>query len=125
VVIDGLLGFAAITVQPERLSHFYQALTSQLRELGVTTLCTAEVPDTARPLSHLPLNQLTPIAENLILLRHVEQAGRLKRLVSILKLRDSAFDPLMRGFDIVPGGIVILDDGGNGQANAAGAAADA
>jgi len=124
LMIDGLLGFAAMTVQPDRLPQFYQALTSQLRALGVTTVSTAEVPDMARPLAQMPLNQLTPVAENLLLLRHVERRGQLQRLVSVVKLRGSGFDPSVRRFTIAAGGIVVVDDAGTGQANAAGSAAD-
>ena len=57
---------------------FYRALTSQMREMGVTTLCTAEVPELVGPVSRPPLSRLTPIAENLLMLRNVEQHGVLK-----------------------------------------------
>ena len=110
VVIDGLLGFEDMTVQPERIALFYRALTMQLRELGATTLCTAEVPELVGPVSRAPLARMTPIAENLIMLRHVETDGILRRVISVMKLRDSTFDTRLRGFDIVAGGIVLAED---------------
>jgi circadian clock protein KaiC len=38
------------------------------------------------------------VAENLISLRYVEQAASLHRLISIMKVRDSDFDPMLREF---------------------------
>jgi len=108
VVIDGLLGFEDMTVQPTRIPGFYKALTDQLREFGVTSLCTAEINERMPPpVAQPPLDRLSTLAENLILLRHVEEDGALRRLVSVLKMRDSAFDPRRRGFSIRQGGIVL------------------
>jgi circadian clock protein KaiC len=109
LVIDSLQGFEDMTTQPDRMTQFYRALTSQLRELGVTTLCTMEVRELTGPMARPPVTRLTPIAENLILLRHVEELGQLQRLVSVMKLRDGAFDMRLRRFSIGPGGIVLED----------------
>ena len=107
LVIDSLLAFADMTVQPERIQAFYRALVGQLRELGVTSLCTAELPDLNSHVARTPLGRLTPIAENLILLRHVEENGRLVRLVSAMKLRDGSFDMRLRRFTIGSSGILF------------------
>jgi circadian clock protein KaiC len=109
LVIDSLQGFEDMTTQPDRMTLFYRALTSQLRELGVTTLCTMEIRELNGPMARSPLTRLTPIAENLLLLRHVEELGQLHRLVSVMKLRDGAFDMRLRSFSIGPGGIVLDD----------------
>ncbi len=109
LVIDSLQGFEDLTVQPDRMTQFYRALTSQLRELGVTILSTMEVRELNTPMMRAPLTRLTAIAENLILLRHVEELGQLQRLVSVMKLRDGAFDIRLRRFSIGPGGIVLDD----------------
>ena len=123
VVIDGLLGFEDMTVQPERIALFFRALMGHLRELGATTLCTAEVPELVGQISRAPLSRLTPLAENLLMLRHVEDANSLRRVVSIMKLRDSRLDPRLRGFEIGAGGIVLGEDdlpAQQGTASAAG-----
>jgi circadian clock protein KaiC len=128
VVIDGLLGFEDMSVQPERLAAFYKAVAEHLRDLGVTSLCTAELREMAASVSPPPLNRLSAVAENLILLRHVEQAGQLQRSISVLKLRDSQFDQRSRGFEIGQGGIVLdeaLDKMGGGIAELAGRPPDA
>ena len=76
-----------------------------------------EVRELTGPMARPPLTRLTPIAENLILLRHVEELGQLQRLVSVMKLRDGAFDMRLRRFSIGPGGIVLEDaDTGGRQA---------
>jgi circadian clock protein KaiC len=110
LVIDGLLGFEDMTVQPERLSQFFRALNGQLRDRGVTALCTSEVPELVGPVSRPPLGRLTPIAENLIMLRHVEYLGRLERVISVMKVRDSAFDTRVRAFQIGPDGFRLAGD---------------
>ncbi len=107
LVMDGLLGFKDMTVDPERIPLFYRALTNELRGRGVTVLCTIEVPELVGPVVQPPIARLTPVAENLILLRYVEQDTILRRVISVMKVRDSGFDPRLREFDITSGGIAI------------------
>ena len=110
LVIDGLLGFKDMTVQPERIPGFYRALANELRGHGVTVVCTVEVPELVGAMITAPIGRLTPVAENLILVRYVEQDAVLKRMLSVMKVRDSDFDHRLRDFEITPEGIVL----GNG-----------
>jgi circadian clock protein KaiC len=48
------------------------------------------------------------LADNLIRLRSVEYHNRLRRVLSILKMRQSAFDPTLREFRIDEGVIRVL-----------------
>jgi circadian clock protein KaiC len=107
--IDGLLGFQDMTVQPDRIPLFYRALGNELRGRGVTVMCTVEVPELVGPVVQPPISRLTPVAENLILLRYVEQEATLRRVLSVMKVRDSGFDPRLREFDITAEGIVLGD----------------
>jgi circadian clock protein KaiC len=107
LLVDGLLGFRDMTVQPDRLQGFYRALTNELRAAGVTLIYTMEAPELVGPVLRAPIDRLTPVAENLILLRYVEHHARLSRLISVMKLRDSQFDPRLREFEIREGGVVI------------------
>ena len=53
----------------------------------------------------------TPIAilgENLLLLRYVELQGRIHRILSVLKMRDSTYDNDLREFEITDEGIRVL-----------------
>jgi circadian clock protein KaiC len=47
---------------------------------------------------------LSVLAENLVLLRYVELNAKLHRLISILKVRDSDFDPLLHELVLTDGG---------------------
>ena len=107
LVIDGLTSFHKAAVEPSRLDHFFTALANELRVLGVTTLYTLEVPDILGPAIRIPINDISSLAENLILLRFIELRAKLYRLVSILKVRDSGFDPSLHEFTIGPDGIVV------------------
>ena len=75
--------------------------------LGVTTLYTLEVPDILGPAIRIPINDISSLAENLILLRFIELRAQLYRLISILKVRDSDFDPSLHEFTIGADGLAI------------------
>ena len=45
--------------------------------------------------------------DNILLLRHVELDGQLERIISVIKIRDSGFDPAVRRYTIGPGGVAI------------------
>jgi circadian clock protein KaiC len=111
VVIDGLHGFEDMTVQPARIPHFFKALMDQLRELGATTLSTAEATENAVPLSPALPGRLTTLAENLIVLQRAETEKRMQRLISILKLRDNGFDTRVLRFTIEQGGLAVEEPG--------------
>ncbi len=105
--VDGLTALRSLTPHRDRLPSFIRALCSALRALDVTALFTMEVPELVGSVVRAPASTLTPIAENLLLLRYVEVDARLQRLISVLKVRDGWFDPRLRSFDIESGQIVI------------------
>ena len=105
--IDGLNGLMKAAVEPGRMDHFFTALANELRVLGVTTLYSLEVPDILGPAIRVPIDDISSIAENMILLRFVELRSKLYRLISILKVRNSDFDPSLHEFRITNEGIGI------------------
>ena len=106
--IDGLGAFQqAAASEPNRIGNFLTALMNELRVLGVTTLYTLEVPDIMGPTIRTPLGDLSSLAENLVLLRFVELGTQLHRLVSILKVRDSQFDPSLFEYSTSDRGLII------------------
>ena len=107
LVIDGLTSFHKAAVEPSRLDHFFTALANELRVLGVTTLYTLEVPDILGPAIRIPINDISSLAENLILLRFIELRAQLYRMISLLKVRDSDFDPSLHEFTIGADGLAI------------------
>src|ERR1019366_6409348 len=96
LLIDGLGGFKkALRSRP--IEPFFSALVHELCSQGVTTtLCTAEVSEIVGPTITTPLEGLSDVTDNHVLLRFVESGGKLHRIVSILKVRDRAFDADLR-----------------------------
>ncbi|WP_043431330.1 ATPase domain-containing protein [Cystobacter fuscus] len=108
LVVDGLSELERSISDPERRHIFMAALSVHLRHAGVTSLFTKEVSKVAG--TELDFND-SPIAllgENLVLLRYVELRGRIHRVLSILKMRDSRYDGDLREFEIRDEGIRVL-----------------
>lgn len=104
--VDGISGFRSATVYPDRMGRFLSALTHQLRILDVTTLFSEETP-LFRSDIEMPNQELGGAVENVILLRNVELQSELHRLVSIMKVRESAYDSAIREFWISAEGIEV------------------
>jgi circadian clock protein KaiC len=109
LVIDGMSIFQQAAVEPERITRFWSALTSELRTLGVTTVQTSELQELAGPVVRIRLGEIPSLSETMILMRYVELRSRLYRLISLLKVRDGMFDPTIREFTINDSGIVVGD----------------
>ncbi|VWX48321.1 ATPase domain-containing protein [Novosphingobium sp. 9U] len=114
VFIDGIDGFTQIASDNSRVSHVVTALSNELRALGVTTLWSAQVDvgyqDVASPLSGLALQGLSPIVENIIVMRHVELRAKLFRMINVLKARLSSIERSFRCFEVGGSGIVVDPD---------------
>jgi circadian clock protein KaiC len=112
--LDGIEGFENLGPDNARLGNVMAALCNELRGLSVTTLITAEtelagiVP--GQSLAGLALQGLSPIAENIVVLRFAAVRAETYRLIAVLKARDSRIDMRMRRFDIVEGGLAIEPD---------------
>jgi circadian clock protein KaiC len=91
--IDSLGGMARTSTNPERLVEFFSALMNELRALGVTVFASWEMRDLFGSEINAPGPGLSGIVDNLVLMRFVELNSELKRLLSILKMRDSVYDP--------------------------------
>ncbi|MCO6419087.1 AAA family ATPase [Siccirubricoccus sp. KC 17139] len=101
--LDGLGGFIESSVEPGRLSRFLAVLVNELRSRGVTALYTMETRDVVGPGIELPVTGVSSLVENLVALRYVEHHRRSRRLVSVVKVRGSSFDPGLREFVIESG----------------------
>jgi circadian clock protein KaiC len=109
LVVDGLAGFKkALRSRP--IEPFFAALVQELRGLGVTSVCTAEVAEILGPTITTPLAGLSDVTDNHILLRFLEVGATLYKIISILKVRDSMFDSGLRLFSVGADGINIADD---------------
>jgi circadian clock protein KaiC len=107
LVIDGLGAFQSAAVEPVRLNQYLTALMNELRALGVTTVYTLAVPDMTGPYIREPVRDLTVPSDNLILMRYLEKNSRLHRMISILKVRNSDFDPALYEYVTTSHGLQI------------------
>jgi circadian clock protein KaiC len=107
LVIDGLSGFQQAALEPERIVRFWSALSNELRAQGVTTLHTVELQEFPGPHVRASLSEITSLADVTVFVRYLELRSRLYRLVSLIKVRDGAFDPTIREFAITDTGIAV------------------
>jgi circadian clock protein KaiC len=107
--VDGLGGFIETAVQPTRITRFFAALSNELRALGATTIYTLETRDVVGSTVQMPVSGVSSLVENLIFLRYVEYHAEVRRLLSVLKVRTSSFDPKLREFEIDDRGIRLAD----------------
>ncbi|HTY54272.1 MAG TPA: ATPase domain-containing protein [Candidatus Binataceae bacterium] len=115
LLIDGLGGFKkALRSRP--IEPFFSALVHELRAQGVTSICTAEVMEIVGPTMTVPLQGLSDVTDNHILLRFVETGASLYRLLSILKVRDSAFDSDLRELQFTESGIELAENSAGAKA---------
>ena len=108
LVIDGLTDLELSISEPERRRTFLGAFSTHLRVMGVTSLFTKEVPKIAGTELDFSDTPIAVLGENLMLLRYVELRGRIHRVMSILKMRDSKYDGDLREFEINDAGIRVL-----------------
>lgn len=107
VFIDALTDVQQFLPDSRRPSAFVAALTNELRSLGATVLMALELDAYTDDNLIPPVPFVSATVDNGILLRHVELHSRLRRLVSVLKVREAASDPVIREFTIDDRGIVI------------------
>jgi circadian clock protein KaiC len=116
--LDGLIGFQSAIASTERFDLFLTALFTNLRMRNVTVICAVELPDLFSPTVTLPvaISGATAQVENILLLRYVELRSQLYRLISIMKMRDTGYDPAIREFRIHDEGIEVASTFDSAQA---------
>ena len=107
VMIDGVGGFISSLrgLGSEPTEHLVR-IGRYLRNTGVTGIVTNEVRSitgdfraTEQGVSHL--------ADNILVLRHVEYAGELRKVIGVLKMRASDYESQIRRLEITSDGLVI------------------
>lgn len=115
LMIDGLTELARLTSFADRLPPFLTALGHVLRTQGVTTIVTAETSTAEAAGLEIPFPEAVAPLDNVILLRYVEPRSRLHRLISVLRVRESGFDPTVREFTITDRGIEVASTGSSAE----------
>lgn len=108
VFIDGMSGFRKSLAYPERFGVFLSALTNELRNLDATTIYSEETELFSANLD-IANKELGSVVDNVVYLRYVEMRSQLYRLISILKSRESSYDPAIREFIIGEKGVEVAD----------------
>lgn len=106
---DGLHGFRYRAEYPERVRSVFAAFGDELTRRGVTTVFTLETRELIGHTIELPIEGISGLADNVILIRHVEIRSDLAKVISVFKVRDRAHDPSLRRLEITNQGIRIGD----------------
>ncbi len=104
VVVDGIGGFERALLFRRRLPTLINAINNKLKVLDATILYLRETQE-LHALEHLHADDLSAKSDNLVLLHYERQNRVLRRMLSILKVRDSDFDPVTEEFHITGQGI--------------------
>jgi circadian clock protein KaiC len=107
VFIDAITDVQRLMVSPQRLQPFITALINELRVRGTTAMIAAEIDAYIDQQLAVPLPSASATMDNGILLRQVELGSELRRLISVLKARQTRTDPTIREFVIGPAGLTI------------------
>nr|WP_314482573.1 ATPase domain-containing protein [uncultured Pseudomonas sp.] len=107
VLIDSLGALSRLATEPGRLNAFFRALTGELRAREVSVMLTWEMRDIFGAEISAPAPDLSSIVDNLMLMRFVEHDCALRRMLSILKVRDSAHDASLHELVIGPRAITL------------------
>nr|WP_281413597.1 ATPase domain-containing protein [Microvirga antarctica] len=114
IFIDGINDFAQMTGEEARMTQALTALTNECRTLGATTMVSLELAFNGvvpgQPLAGLPVLGLSPVAENIVLMRLAVLGADVHRLIITLKARDSAFALKFRRYDLTARGLEIEPD---------------
>jgi circadian clock protein KaiC len=108
VVIDSVSGFemALASMFREDFRESLYRLVATLTEMGVTVLMTAEVEDRYTELRFSSYGNAF-LADAIVMQRYVELKGRMRRVLSVVKVRGSAHSDEFRFYDIGAGGINV------------------
>ncbi len=95
---------------PQRASSYLGSLLEALRQRDVTALFIREHDTTIGARMELTPSSVAVLAENVLLLQHIEDANALHRVLSVVKMRFSAHDARLHDFVIrSPEGIQLVE----------------
>jgi len=105
LVIDSIVELARAIERsnyPERLDDYLAALVQACRMRDVTMLVTTETTKSEAAILDFSSGPLSVMAENVLLLQQETYRARQHHVLSVLKMRYSAYDPTLREFIIAP-----------------------
>jgi len=99
IVMDSLKDLESATMDKARYKDYVYSLASEFRYQGITSLMTSEIPELFGPFT-VSEHGISFVADNVIILRYVELAGRVARAISVMKMRGSDHDKAVREYRI-------------------------
>lgn len=108
VIIDSLSGFE-LALAPTFRDDFRESLYRMVGALtgnGVTVLMTVEVVESYDELRFSP-HVVSFLADDIILMRYVEIAGQLRKVMTVVKMRSSDHSKDLRAYQIAAHGLVL------------------
>lgn len=106
LVLDSASMLTARSVPPAEAHLLLLMLVARFKALGVTSILTLEAPSLFST-ERVTERGLSPICDNLILLRYRRVSGTLEPTLTVVKVRGSAHDRGSHFFRIGPGGIAL------------------
>lgn len=116
VLIDGFEGFQTAAIYPNRVRRLFIALLNELRARQVSALFTMETQNRFGADLEVPIEAAGMLADNIILMRYVALRSQLYRVLSVVKMRTSAYDPAVREFTITQRGIEVAQSVASAEA---------
>jgi circadian clock protein KaiC len=107
VLIDSLKDLEIATPDKTRYKDYIYSLVNEFKVRGLTLLLTNEIMELFGPFT-LSEHGVSFIADNVVLLRYVELAGRMSRALSVMKMRGSQHSKEIFEFEIGSGGLRLL-----------------
>jgi circadian clock protein KaiC len=105
VMIDGVTGYER-AFQTENTTQQLVNIGRYLRNMNVTGLVTNEVHRITGEF-RVTEQEMSHLAGSIIVLRHVEYRGELRKVIGVLKMRTQSFEHRLRRFEITEQGLVV------------------
>ena len=106
LVIDSLNDLIVAAPDPMRLREFLYSLVQRCAHLGVSLMFTYETAELFR-ITRLNELGMSHIADNVVLLQHVQDGSQMRRALTVLKSRGSSNSAVIREFTISVDGITL------------------
>jgi len=110
VFVDGLVAIRDGLVIASRMPYVINALSMQLGAIGASVVYTSEIREMRLDQTMMPSDELSAMVDNVVLLNTGRRGQAFRRYLSVIKLRDSDFDPRTHEFHIDSRGIVLGPD---------------
>jgi circadian clock protein KaiC len=108
IFLDSMQGFQVTADPDERIQDFFAALSDYSMGQGATLMFTAETLDLlGKEALCAPFPNASRMCQNILVMRHCELRGKVRKILAIFKMRDSDFDSSVREFTIGARGIQI------------------